>query len=71
MAQRTTNSAERTRRYRERHREGRKVIPQELSAEALERLVADGWLDEDDMHDRRRIREAIARFWDDYADHVL
>jgi hypothetical protein len=53
--------AERTRRYRERRKEGTILIELPVSAKGIERLVAAGFLPPDDGDDRDAITRAVVR----------
>ncbi len=54
-----STTAARSRRYRERRREGVVVAPVEVEPEALEALVFCLFLDEADRHDRAAIGAAV------------
>ena len=56
----TSSSVERSRRYRQRKREGAILVPVETSAGAIDGLVRHGLLDQTDIGDRDKIGNAIA-----------
>ena len=58
------SDAERQRQHRARRKAGRFVVPVELAEKHLDMLVAAGWLDEKDAHDRRACAAAIGRILD-------
>ncbi len=58
------SAAERQRLYRARCKAHRFMAPVELGENHLDMLVAAGWLDEKDAHDRRACAVAIGRILD-------
>ncbi len=66
-----TPAAVRQRRYRARRRDGVRMLTVDLLPECLVRLVAEGWLNADEVLDAAKIGDAVADLLDCYGRRTL
>ena len=64
-------AARRQRRYRARRRHGMRMLTVELRPECLERLVAEGWVDEKETRDAAKVGDVVADLLDCYGRRTL
>ncbi len=63
-----SKAAERKRRYRQRQRKGERVYPAPVPDWVIEIAINNGWLSEEDSHDREKVGKflaVIAKEWGD------
>ncbi len=66
-----TLAALRQRRYRARRRHHVRMLSVELRPECLERLVAEGWLNAEEVQDAAKVGDAVADLLDCYGRRTL